>query len=53
MALRNVQNIVSMPYLLKQLMDFDQTHRDTLLRKGEELIRFCDIDLIFKVTPAL
>ena len=29
-----------MPYLLKQLMDFDQTYVDTLLGGGEEVIRF-------------
>ena len=32
--------MVSMCYLLNQLMDFDQTRIDTLLGEGEELIKF-------------
>ena len=34
-------------------MDFDKTCIDTLLEGGKELIRFSDLDLIFKVTQAL
>ena len=37
-------------YLLNQWMDFDQTCIDTWLGGGKELIRFGDLDLIFKVT---
>ena len=33
--------------------DFDQTCIDTLLGEGEELIRFGDLDLNFKVILAL
>ena len=32
--------IVSMHYILNQLLDFDQTCTDTLLGGGEELFRF-------------
>ena len=32
--------MVSVRYLLNQLMDFDQTRIDTLLGEGNELIRF-------------
>ena len=39
LALRNDQNMVSVRYLLNQLMDFDQ-RIDTLLGEGELLIRF-------------
>ena len=45
--------MVSVHYLLNQLIDFDQTCIDTLLGEGEELIDFGDLDLIFKVTQAL
>ena len=45
--------MVSVRYLLNQSMDFDQTSIDTLLGGGEQLIRFDDLDLIFKVTLAL
>ena len=38
-ALWNVQNMVSVRYLLKQWMVFDKTCIDTLLGGGEELIR--------------
>ena len=44
---------ISVHYLLNQLMDFDQTCIDTLLGGGEELIRFSDLDFIFKVKAAL
>ena len=37
--------MVSLRYLLNQLIDFDQTCIDTLLGGGEELIRFGDLDL--------
>ena len=36
----NVQNMVSVSYLMNQSMDFDQTRVDTFLGEGEELIRF-------------
>ena len=36
-------------YLVNQLMDFDQTCTEALLREGSELVRFCDLDLMFKV----
>ena len=36
----SVSAFISVHYLLNQLMDFDQTCIDTLLGKGEELIRF-------------
>ena len=36
---RNVQNRVSVHYLLNQLIDFNQTCTDTLLRKEKEVIR--------------
>ena len=39
-ALWNVQNMVSMCYLLSHSMDFGQTGIDTLLGEGELLIRF-------------
>ena len=44
---------VSLCYLLNQWMDFDQTCINILLGGRKELIRFDDLDLIFKVTPAL
>ena len=44
---------ISMHYHLNQSMDFNQTCIVTLLGGGEELIRFGDLDLIFKVTTAL
>ena len=34
-TLLNVQNMVSVSYLLNQLMDFDQTRIDILLGEGE------------------
>ena len=49
----SASTFISMHYLLNQLRDFDQTCIDTLLGGGEELIRFGDLDLIFKVTGAL
>ena len=39
-TLWNVQNMVSMRYLLNQLMDFDHTRIYTLYGGGKELIRF-------------
>ena len=44
--------MVSVRYLLNQLVDFDQTCIDTLLGEGEEFLDFGDFDLIFKVTLA-
>ena len=38
--------MVSVHYLLNQLMDFDQTGIDTFLGEGEEFIRFGVLDLI-------
>ena len=38
--------------LLKDWMDFDQTCTDLLLGHGQELIRFCDHDPIFKGTQS-
>ena len=40
LALWNIQNMVSMRYLLYKLLDFDQTCIDTLFGGGEGLIRF-------------
>ena len=40
LALWNVQNRVSMRYILNQLMDFDQTCIESLLESWEEFIRF-------------
>ena len=40
-------------YHLNQWVDFDQTSIETLLEAGKEVIRFCDLALIVKVTPAL
>ena len=34
-------------------LKFDQTSTDTSLVWGKEVIRFGDLDLIFKVTPVL
>ena len=42
--------MVSGHYLLNQWMDFDKTCIDTMLDEGVELIRFSDLDIIFKVT---
>ena len=36
-----VRFFFSVHYLLNQSIDFDQTCKDTLLRGGEELIKFC------------
>ena len=41
------------PYLLNESMDFDQTCTAILLRHRKELIRFGDLDPIFKVTVRL
>ena len=38
---------------LEPVGGFDQTCTETPLRHEKDMIRFCDIDLIFKVTPAL
>ena len=35
MALKSVQNMVSVRYLLNHWIDFDQTRIDTLLEGGE------------------
>ena len=40
-------------YHLNQWVDFDQTCTDTLLAGGKKWLDFGDLDLIFKVTPAL
>ena len=40
-------------YLLKQCMDFLQTYIDILLEQTLVLIKFGDLDLIFKVTGGL
>ena len=52
MHFENVQNMVSVRYFLNQLMGFDQTCLDTYC-KGKGRLDFGDLDLIFKVTPAL
>ena len=49
---RRPRSFLSAPYLLNQWMDFDQTCT-THYREGKEVIGFDDLDLIFKVTPAL
>ena len=48
MRIPSASAFISMHYLLNQLVDFDQTCKDTLFGGGKELIRFCDIDHIFK-----
>ena len=45
-----LKNALSAFYLLLRWMDFNQICRDIFLREGKELIRFCDLDPIFKVT---
>ena len=42
-----------MHYLLNQWIDFTLTNTDTLLEEGVDLIRFCDLCVIFKVLSAL
>ena len=49
----SVHFFISVYYLLNQLMDFAQACIYTLLGGGEELIRFGDLDLIFKVTASI
>ena len=48
-----MDNGLSARYLLNEWMDFDQTCTAILLRQRQELIRFCDLDPIFKVTQGL
>ena len=52
-TIKTVKMNFSALYLLNQSVDFDQTCTETPLRHGKEIIRFRDLDLIFKVTPAL
>ena len=48
---RRPRCLLSALYLLTQWVDFDQTC--TLLGGRKKWLDFCDLDLIFKVTPAL
>ena len=40
-------------YVLNQWLEFDQTGTEASIGWGKEIIRICDLHLIFKVTPAL
>ena len=51
-GLRLLENSLSAPYLLNELLDFDQICTDILLRQGRDLIRFWWPWPIFKVTEA-
>ena len=53
LSLSILSSFISVCYLWNEWMDFDQTCIDALLAEQKELIRFDDLDLIFKVTPAL
>ena len=50
---RPSRSFFTIRYLLNQLMDFDQTCKDIFLGGGTSWLDFGDLDLIFKVTPAL
>ena len=45
-----LKNALSTLYLLKGWMDFNQICTDIFWEMGKELVRFGDLDLIFKVT---
>ena len=52
-ALWNVQNMVSMRYLLNKWMDFDKTYIDHCWEGEKSWLNFGNLDLISKVTAAL
>ena len=52
-GLRLLENVFCAPYLQNEWIDFDQTCTAIFLRQGQELIRFGDLDLIFKVKQGL
>ena len=44
---------LSAPEIMKRWMDFNQTSTDTYLGQWKAMIRFHDLDLIFKVTKVI